>query len=778
MVSTAQDSASIDVVNNVCCTREQQPKTIISENELSEDKQSTGPPLSSDACNADLDTADTESLDYFDDNDYTCALNLSVFNGEKNTNLGCVNSWLDEEDGVDIWEDVLEHRKTAAVTTAVDTLQANEENTDNELYELSAAPSAGDKIHNYGRITNRGRPNDQIMETHGVRGSWTRFGGNNSREQYELLPCSEPSIVDTGTQTIPCNPTTQDNSRVVVTTSEKERRIQPESGNPIDFTRPVKQGVSISVPGDSDHTAVQQRDSTPTCLECKHGDLAKIHTGSLTTNEQLNSRGTATTTKKPSGATTSSGRFLTYTTGRGGNAGRCTNEFVNIAHRSALVNGVIPRFTPLSLKSEGGRIRDRRKGDPSEINSVMRGNGTNDHIPLKSTPNSSSTFVADPTGKSGRKNKFNHASNSTSYRLGLRKTLFEKRKRLSDYALVVAMFGIVVMVIETELSWVVYAKEAAISYALKSLISASTVLLIVLIIMYHAREIQLFLVDNCAEEWRLALTWSRMTTIALEVFVCAVHPIPGVYSFKWIAKWSFTHADRAADADIDVILSIPMFFRLYLICRVMLLHSKLFTDASSRSIGALNRINFNTRFVLKTLMTICPGTVLLVFTVTLWILASWIMHVCERYHDKDNSEILNAMWMVSITFLSIGYGDMVPNTYCGRGVSVITGIMGAGCTALVVAVLATKLELSRAEKHVHNFMMDNQLTKRLKNAAANVLRETWLIYKYTKLVRSTNARRIRKHQQKFLSAIHKLRKTKMDQRKLADEASTVVDLAK
>ena len=49
---------------------------------------------------------------------------------------------------------------------------------------------------------------------------------------------------------------------------------------------------------------------------------------------------------------------------------------------------------------------------------------------------------------------------------------------------------------------------------------------------------------------------------------------------------------------IDVALSLPMFFRLYLICRVMLLHSKLFTDASSRSIGALNRINFNTRSVL------------------------------------------------------------------------------------------------------------------------------------------------------------------------------------
>ncbi len=64
--------------------------------------------------------------------------------------------------------------------------------------------------------------------------------------------------------------------------------------------------------------------------------------------------------------------------------------------------------------------------------------------------------------------------------------------------------------------------------------------------------------------------------------------------------------------------------------RVMLLHSKLFTDASSRSIGALNRINFNTRFVLKTLMTICPGTVLLVFMVSLWIIASWTLRQCER----------------------------------------------------------------------------------------------------------------------------------------------------
>uniref|UniRef100_A0A8C0FH94 Potassium calcium-activated channel subfamily N member 3 n=1 Tax=Bubo bubo TaxID=30461 RepID=A0A8C0FH94_BUBBB len=215
-----------------------------------------------------------------------------------------------------------------------------------------------------------------------------------------------------------------------------------------------------------------------------------------------------------------------------------------------------------------------------------------------------------------------------------------------------------------------------------------------------------------------------------------------------------------------------MFLRLYLIARVMLLHSKLFTDASSRSIGALNKINFNTRFVMKTLMTICPGTVLLVFSISLWIIAAWTVR------QDVTSNFLGAMWLISITFLSIGYGDMVPHTYCVKGVCLLTGIMGAGCTALVVAVVARKLELTKAEKHVHNFMMDTQLTKRIKNAAANVLRETWLIYKHTKLLKKIDHAKVRKHQRKFLQAIHQLRSVKMEQRKLSDQANTLVDLSK
>ncbi|GAB5583909.1 small conductance calcium-activated potassium channel protein 2 isoform X1 [Prionailurus iriomotensis] len=530
---------------------------------------------------------------------------------------------------------------------------------------------------------------------------------------------------------------------------------------------------------------------------------------------------------------------------------RDSNPFTEIAMSSCKYSGGVMK--PLSRLSASRRnlIEAEPEGQPLQLFSpsnppeiiISSREDNHTHQTLLHPPNAThnhqhagpgpgpgpATAAGSATFPKANKRK----NQNIGYKLGHRRALFEKRKRLSDYALIFGMFGIVVMVIETELSWGLYSKDSMFSLALKCLISLSTIILLGLIVAYHTREVQLFVIDNGADDWRIAMTCERVLRISLEMLVCAIHPVPGEYKFFWTARLAFSYTPSRAEADVDIILSIPMFLRLYLIARVMLLHSKLFTDASSRSIGALNKINFNTRFVMKTLMTICPGTVLLVFSISLWIIAAWTVRVCERrgwsfklscllrgvmklreeevksgetmksrtrvccfraalgreqtgptltvpYHDQQDvtSNFLGAMWLISITFLSIGYGDMVPHTYCGKGVCLLTGIMGAGCTALVVAVVARKLELTKAEKHVHNFMMDTQLTKRIKNAAANVLRETWLIYKHTKLLKKIDHAKVRKHQRKFLQAIHQLRSVKMEQRKLSDQANTLVDLSK
>lgn len=458
------------------------------------------------------------------------------------------------------------------------------------------------------------------------------------------------------------------------------------------------------------------------------------------------------------------------------------------------------------LEDGGGREEARNNNKATKDNiisdigaDIMRVNGAigsfkqlQKPTSMQSLPTSSKMSFNDETGAgtalvekgdSGKcmddKQKKDNKPNA-GYRLGKRKALYERRRKISDYCLVLGMAGILLMILETELIMAkVYVKDSYYSLVLKAFISLSTFCLIGLILAYHAVEIQLFAIDNCVEDWRIAISWKRSFQLSLEILICAVHPIPGD-SFFFIWKTELYDGQTVSEepVPVDILLSIPMFMRLYLIARVMLLHSKLFTDASSRSIGALNRINFDTRFVLKTLMHICPGTVMLVFTLSMWIITSWLLRACESYFDHRHENILNAMWMISITFLSVGYGDIVPNTYCGRTIAIAVGCMGAGITALIVAILSKKLELSRAEKHVHFFMMDTQLSKRLKNAAANVLRETWLIYKYTKLVNKIDAGKVRAHQRKFLQAIHSIRDIKSDQDKADDEKFSFDDMAK
>ena len=142
---------------------------------------------------------------------------------------------------------------------------------------------------------------------------------------------------------------------------------------------------------------------------------------------------------------------------------------------------------------------------------------------------------------------------------------------------------------------------------------------------------QLFVIDNCVDDWRIAVSCRTWFQIAIELVVCVIHPPPvGAHYFVWRTVHADGETVTAPEVPVDLLLSLPMFLRLYLIGRVLLLHSRLFSDASSRSIGALNRIQLNTRFVLKTLMTICPGTVLVVLMLSLWIIASWILRACER----------------------------------------------------------------------------------------------------------------------------------------------------
>uniref|UniRef100_A0A1I8J573 CaMBD domain-containing protein n=1 Tax=Macrostomum lignano TaxID=282301 RepID=A0A1I8J573_9PLAT len=351
---------------------------------------------------------------------------------------------------------------------------------------------------------------------------------------------------------------------------------------------------------------------------------------------------------------------------------------------------------------------------------------------------------------------------------------------LADLSLLFALLGVALMVAEAELCMAgTLRKDQAGSAILKSFISLSTAILLGFIVLYHWLDLQVFMIDNSMENYRLVLDAGRVFRLALELAVCAVHPPPTNRTDE-AQLLQQTHQPREGQLDqhlvpFDVILGLPMFLRFYLICRVLMLHSRLFQDASSQSLGALNRVPFNFRFIFKSMMSMYPEYVLTAAALVLFIWASWATRACEMYRGKKQRNFLNSMWLTAITFLTVGYGDVVPETYCSRGVAVLTGIFGTGVTALVVAVLARRLELSRAEKYVHNFVIDTELDKRMRHSAANILKEGWLAYKFR---RSGDAAASLRHQRKLLHSIYQIRQLRSDQRRLADNSIGLLEVHK
>lgn len=87
------------------------------------------------------------------------------------------------------------------------------------------------------------------------------------------------------------------------------------------------------------------------------------------------------------------------------------------------------------------------------------------------------------------------------------------------------------------------------------------------------------------------MTTDRMALVAVELAAVAIHPYPvGLLEYF---KQTFQHSATPlslSETELEIVLALPMFLRLYLLGRAMMLHSRLFTDTASRSIGALNKV--------------------------------------------------------------------------------------------------------------------------------------------------------------------------------------------
>lgn len=250
-----------------------------------------------------------------------------------------------------------------------------------------------------------------------------------------------------------------------------------------------------------------------------------------------------------------------------------------------------------------------------------------------------------------------------AYKLSRRDALLNKRRLLASCSLCFAMLGLGLIVLENELMvqeltsvWLTHADlsncrssthanltdlymEAILAYKaswpsqlLKLLSTVSTACLLVGVVADRIILLEMFKINNSIGDWHLVLSPRWLLKLCLELVLCAVQPLPFCTS-NVIIKWDVLATPKNPEpfrfTPLDVFLTLPMLCRLYLIFRVIVAYSRHTAKASSHSISALNRINVDARFILKTTAIVYPGTLLLGFIAVFWITASWCMRLCE-----------------------------------------------------------------------------------------------------------------------------------------------------
>ncbi|VDK48423.1 unnamed protein product [Anisakis simplex] len=285
----------------------------------------------------------------------------------------------------------------------------------------------------------------------------------------------------------------------------------------------------------------------------------------------------------------------------------------------------------------------------------------------------------------------------------IRSERLKDRVAINDRCLIFAMIGILVMAIDSEITaQLLFAERSSprallskesdtgtqageldkshpISLMLRTLVAFSTLLLVSQIVRYHMNEIKLELVDCGADDWRVVMSLDRITQFASEIIICSVCPLPGSGHLNWTIMEStrIYRVNRTAEVPLDVVLSLLMLGRVYLVGRFMVLHSKQFQDASTRTLAALNRIQVNFSFVMKTVLDQEPIRFLTAFTLIFWMITAWTFVQCERFGRDESPSLVysNALWFVAITFMLNGYGDIVPQTQCGRIIAIFVGVV-------------------------------------------------------------------------------------------------------
>lgn len=368
----------------------------------------------------------------------------------------------------------------------------------------------------------------------------------------------------------------------------------------------------------------------------------------------------------------------------------------------------------------------------------------NEIVPLDATASGPArgAVPATPAHKPKSKSTFTNAEALSSQER--RTQLVLAQKRHSNFQLFYALFGLALMVVQMEYLWFANTKSLAmpcpvhavdqcprcldsldvivpiqdgrmILHALRVLISFSTAILLYYIYRYYAAECEVMKIKNIVPPQATLLSSSLRRNLLFELLVLCIHPFPGLEAVD--PRWP----------NLVVATSLLMFCRIGLVLRAVQARSS-FNSSNGWFIGALTNVDFTAAFFVKSTLKNHPSRWLVLCAAVLILVAGYSLYVVERFlcafaHDSccEPLALVDALWTLIMTALTIGYGDIVPHTAPGRLLAVATGALGTLGTAVTIAVISNHLVLTRSEHKVNAFLKKDDNRRLINDHAARTI---------------------------------------------------------
>ncbi|TNV85769.1 hypothetical protein FGO68_gene2985 [Halteria grandinella] len=276
-------------------------------------------------------------------------------------------------------------------------------------------------------------------------------------------------------------------------------------------------------------------------------------------------------------------------------------------------------------------------------------------------------------------------------------------------------------------------------FALRMFLLIAVVTGMVLIFLSTRLQVSMLYIFERTFEEKGVYKAGLLKQMLFEMFLMCIHsPIMADFSFSISHRFYLASEPKFGTFTMDQSMVFFSLFKVYFVIRIIP-HLTLLTPENSRKISDITGLDLNFIFYFNIVLIERPITFLILTLLYLVTFVGMLIHI----YEKSNSSLfnpkamlsaqfsdypLNSQWFLITSLTSIGYGDLIPQTYFGRFIIIVACFMGTFLLSMVILTITKRTSLQQGQITAVRFRQKYEDKKALKEVATVLIQRFYRHY--------------------------------------------------